>query len=129
MIGTDYFPGIDGIGPKKALNFIRTYKNLEQFILKEYNNYDFGGLTPDIIKKVRKIFLFPDVNEKIDNILWNQPNKSRVLSLLCEEHYLNKDRVVKNLAKFEENYKICRDYFIHQRDTSKTTQITLDSLI
>ena len=38
-------------------------KNIEHLILKEYNNYDFHKLKPDIIKKVRKLYLVPDVNE------------------------------------------------------------------
>ncbi len=129
LVGIDYFSGIDGIGSKKALQFIRKYKSLETLILKEYNNYDFSELNPDIIKKVRKIFLFPDINEQIDNIFWNPANKTRVLSLLCEEHYLNKDRVEKTLDIFEKNYNTSREFFIHQRHKPQTLQITLDNLL
>ena len=129
LIGTDYFPGVSGVGPKKALALIRKYKSLETLILKEYNKYDFGDLNPSIIKKVRKIFLFPDVNEKIDNLLWNPVNKSRTFSLLCEEHHLNKERVEKSLNIFKKNYEICRDHFTHHRQQSKKLQITLDNLI
>lgn len=42
LIGTDYFPGIQGIGPKKALTLIRKYRQLEQVITNE--NYDFSTL-------------------------------------------------------------------------------------
>ena len=129
LIGTDYFPGVYGFGAKKALQLIRKYKSLETFILKEYNNHNLRELNPKIIKKVRKIFLFPDVNEQIDNILWNLPNQTRIISLLCEEHHLNKERVEKNLAKLETSYKKCREYFIHQRKTPQRLQITLDSLL
>ncbi|MFX0023702.1 MAG: hypothetical protein ACFE9S_15350, partial [Candidatus Hermodarchaeota archaeon] len=129
LIGSDYFPGISGFGPKKALALIRKYKSLETLILKEYNNYDFHGLNPDIIKNVRKIFLFPDVNERIDNLIWNPPNKSRIFNLMCEEHHLNKERVENNIEKFKRNYEICRDYFLNQKEQSKTVQITLDNLL
>ncbi|MFW9819182.1 MAG: flap structure-specific endonuclease [Candidatus Thorarchaeota archaeon] len=129
LIGTDYFSGIFGIGPKKALALIRKYKSLETLIMKEYNNYDFSGLNPSIIKEVRKIFLFPDVHERIDNLLWNPPNKSRIFSLMCKEHFLNKDRVERNLDKFEKNYDLCRDHFIHQRQQPKKIQLTLDNLL
>ncbi len=129
LVGIDYFPGIDGIGSKKALQLIRKYKSIETLILKEYNNYDFGELNPDIIKKVRKIFLFPHINEQIDNIFWNPANKTRVLSLLCEEHYLNKERVEKNLDIFEKNYTASREFFIHQRQKPRKFQITLDNLL
>jgi flap endonuclease-1 len=129
LIGTDYFSGVSGVGPKKALTLIRKYKSLETLILKEYNRYDFSGLNPSIIKKVRKILLFPDVNEKIDNLLWNPPDQTRVLSLMCEEHHLNKERVEKGLEKFKKNYELCRDHFLHQRKQPKKLQITLDNLL
>ncbi len=125
MIGTDYFPGIKGIGPKKALHLIRKYKNIEQIIIQEKSNYDFDYLTPEIIKNVRKIFLIPDVIESIDNIHWNHPNRSQVISLLCHEHNLNKERVVRNFDKFETNYENCREYFLFQKKVPKKTQLTL----
>ena len=128
LIGTDYFPGVSGIGSKKALSLVRKYKSLEKIILKEYNKYDFGQLNPDLIKKVRKIFLFPNVKERIDNILWNPPNKARINSLLCEEHHLNKSRVEKNLEQFELNYKKCRNYFIQYKKQPKRLQVTLDNI-
>jgi flap endonuclease-1 len=129
LIGTDYYAGVSGVGPKKALTLIRKYKSLESVIPREYNKYDFNGLNPSNIKEVRKIFLFPDVNEKIDNLLWNPPNESRIFSLMCEEHYLNNDRVEKNLGKFKKNYEICRDYFFHQKQQPIKRQITLDNLL
>ncbi len=129
LIGTDYFPGVFGVGPKKALTLIRKNKSLEAIILKEYNKYDFSELSPSIIKKVRKIFLFPDINERIDNLTWNPPNNSRILSLLCQDHHLNEERVEKGLEKLKRNYEICRDYFIHHRQQPKKFQITLDNLL
>ncbi len=129
LIGTDYFPGITGIGPKKALTLIRKYKNIETLILKEYQNFDFHELTPYIIKRVRKIFVFPEVLESLDNIHWNFPNKTRVMSLLCREHHLDKNRVNSNLAKFEKNYKTCRENFIFKKDYLKPKQATLDYLL
>ena len=126
LIGTDYFPGIHGLGPKKALTLIRKYQQIEQVITNERQNYDFSKLTPEIIKKVRKIFLFPIVNENIEEFLWNPPDKSNVISQLCEDHYLNRERVVNNLEKFEKNYEKCRDFFIYERKQPKSIQLTLD---
>ena len=125
LIGTDYFPGIHGIGPKKALTLIRKYNILESVILNERRNYDFQELTPEIFKKVRKLLLFPDINEHIDNFLWNPPNITRALSLMCEEHYLDRERVIKNLEKFSKNYTTCREYFLFQNKIPKTTQLKL----
>ncbi|MFX0040173.1 MAG: hypothetical protein ACFFCY_05100 [Promethearchaeota archaeon] len=129
LIGTDYFSGVFSFGPKKALSLIRKYKSLETLILKEYRNHDFSDLNPEIIKKVRKIFLFPEINERLDDLMWNSPNKSKIFSLLCKEHNLNKKRVERSLDKFEENYKICRKYFLHQITQPKKFQTTLDRIL
>jgi len=129
LIGTDYFPGIIGIGPKKGLMLIRKYKNIEILISKEYHKYNFHELTTEIIKRVRKIFLFPEVLESLDNIHWNLPNKTRVMELLCREHHLNKNRVNSNLITFEKHYKTCREYFIFKKDCSKPKQAKLDYLL
>jgi flap endonuclease-1 len=129
LIGTDFFPGIQGIGPKKALQLIRKYKSLETIILKEYMNFDFKDLNPEIIKNVRKIFLVPNINESVVNFYWNLPDKPRVLNLLCEQHYLNRIRVIKNLDKLEQNYGECRDYFTSQKIKSKIIQLTLEDTL
>ena len=128
LIGTDYFPGIKGFGPKKSLTLIKKHNQIENVIVQEHNKYDFSGLTPEIIKKVRKIFLFPDVNNSIDNFRWNYPNKSIVLKLLCEEHFLNRERVESNLTKLLNNYEKCKDYFHKMKTTPKSIQLTLDNL-
>ncbi|MFX0002945.1 MAG: hypothetical protein ACFE9C_08520 [Candidatus Hodarchaeota archaeon] len=129
LIGTDYFPGIHGIGPKKALAFIRKYKGLESVISFEKNNYDFRGLTPEIIKKVRKVILVPETITHSDNFIWNSPNKEKVLSLMCEEHHLDKERVVNNLEKFNKDYEKCRDFFVAKKGTPQRVQTTLDQIL
>jgi flap endonuclease-1 len=129
LIGTDYFPGIKGLGPKKSLALIKKHNQIENIIHQEQNKYDFSELTPDIIKKVRKLFLFPDINNSIEIFHWNYPNKSLVLKLLCEEHYLNKERVEGNLTKLSSNYEKCKDYFQKMENTSKSIQLTLDNLV
>ena len=126
LIGTDYFPGIPGLGPKKALTLVRKHKNIEQVITSEKESYDFSGLTPEFIKKIRKIFLFPIVNENIEEITWNPPDKLNVISRLCEEHFLNQERVRNNLDKFEKNYEKCRNFFIYEKKEPKSIQFTLD---
>lgn len=127
LIGTDYFPGINGLGPKKSLALIKNHGQIETVITKEQDNYDFSRLTPEIIKQVRKLFLFPDVNSK-DNFYWNYPNKSTVSKLLCGEHFLNKERVENNISKLLTNYEKCKDYFIKEKNTTRSIQLTLDSL-
>jgi len=124
--GSDYFTGIRGIGPKKALTLIRKYKGLASVIVNERKNFNFSALTPELIKKVRKIILVPEINTQFDNILWNHPNKERAKSLMCEEHHLNKDRVMNNLEKLGRNYEKCRKFFTTNKKMPKKIQLTLD---
>ncbi len=128
LIGTDYFPGIKGIGPKKALNFIKKYDTLERIAFHEKYKYDFSKLPLELLNKIRKIFLFPDINEHITQFYWNLPHSSRVISLLCERHHLNKERVVNNLNKLITNFEKCWTYFTHLDLKPKSIQMTLDRL-
>jgi len=131
LIGTDYFSGIEGIGPKKALTLIKQHYQLESIIKQEENNYNFEKLTPEIIKKIRKIFLVPEVLTRlnIQNICWNAPNKYQINSLLCEEHFLNQTRVQNNLNKLEINFEKCRDWFTKIKDKLHVVQKTLEELL
>jgi len=104
LIGTDYFPGIKEIGPKNALKLIKLNGSIERVIFNEKNKYDFSKLSLDIIKKVRKIFLFPEVLQKYPDIHWDLPHEESVISLLCGDHRLNEERVRNNLEKTVINY-------------------------
>ena len=112
LVGTDYFPGIKGIGPKKALKYIKNHKQIENVITSVNKKYDVSTLTTEVIKTVRKIFLFPEVNKSKENFYWTFPNKPNAVDLLCKEHYLNRERVENNLEKLVSNYQKCRDYFL-----------------
>lgn len=131
LIGTDYFPGIEGIGPKKALKLIKKYLTIESIMNYEMNNYNFDTLSPELVKRIRKIFLLPEVLKKFQNgdICWNSPNDTQVMSLLCEEHHLNKERVQNNLNKLMNNFERCRAYFSPFKNKSPSIQTSLKSLL
>lgn len=129
LVGTDYFPGIKGIGPKKALKYIKNHKQIENVITLVNEKYDVSTLTTEVIKTVRKIFLFPEVNKSTEIFYWNLPNKPNVVDLLCKEHHLNRERVENNLEKLVSNYQKCRDYFLKLQDRPKSIQLTLDKII
>ena len=129
LMGTDYFPGIKGIGPKKALTLIRKYHTIEKIAFHEKDKYDFAQLSMELLHKIRRVFLFPDVNEHINELYWNMPNSSKVMTLLCKDHHLNEDRVHDNLGKLISNFNSCRAYFTHLEAKPRSIQITLDKLI
>jgi len=126
LIGNDYFPGIRKVGPKHAYKFVKKHKSLEKVIRQEKNNYDFFSLSRELIAKVRKIFLLPEVITQYPNLNWSLPNEHKTLFVLCEEHYLNRERVQNNLAKLLANFDKCRDYFEKQKVKPRAVQKTLD---
>jgi flap endonuclease-1 len=128
LIGNDYFPGIKNIGPKHALKFIKNYRNLEKTIKNEREHYDFSTLTQEIIMKVRKIFLLPEVLTQHEDLFWNIPSEQKIDTLLCEEHYLNRERVQNNVLKLINNFEKCRAYFQSNTNDSVVVQKTLDQL-
>jgi flap endonuclease-1 len=128
LIGNDYFPGIRNIGPKHALKFMKSYRNLENTIKHENDSYDFSSLTHEIMMKVRKIFLLPDVLTQYENIMWNLPSEQKIDTLLCEEHFLNRERVQNNVLKLIANFEKCRTYFQSNVNNSVVIQKTLDQL-
>lgn len=129
LIGTDYFPGVKGIGPKKALNLIKKHQQVENIIIEERKQYDFSQLTPEIVKKVRKIFLFPEVSKSVSNFYWNLPNKASTLSLLCENHHLNNERVSNNVDKLVVNYQKCKKFHQRMKKKPSSIQLSLDMVV
>ena len=128
LIGTDYFPGIKNIGPKNAYQFIKKHRSIENVIIEEKGNYDFFPLSSEVIAKVRKIFLLPEVLMEYPNMIWNFPTEQQTLNLLCEDHNLNRERVETNLKKLATNYGKCQIFFSNNKKNPSKKQETIDSI-
>jgi flap endonuclease-1 len=94
LIGTDYNPGIKGIGPKKALSLIRKHGDLDKGMEKE-------GFEIENLEEIRGIFLSPDVTDEYE-LNWTDPDEERVLDFLCGGFDFSEDRVKGALAKISE---------------------------
>lgn len=94
LIGTDFNPGIKGVGVKTALKLIKKHHRIERLIAESkiereaIENYEL----------VRAIFLQPDVNESYE-LRWGTLDERRVKEFLCEEHDFAEERVSKVLSK------------------------------
>lgn len=95
LVGTDFNPGIKGIGVKSALKLIRKHHSIEKLIaeseiekIEGIENYEL----------VRHIFLQPDVTESYE-IIWGTPDEGKVKEFLCEEHDFSEERVSKALER------------------------------
>jgi len=96
LIGTDFNEGIKGIGPKKSLDLIKKYVNVENAIATIGSD---SAPSFDEIKEIRKIFLEPVV-EKNYSINWKGADRKEVIEILCHKHQFKKDRVEPFLNKY-----------------------------
>ncbi|MEM2181961.1 MAG: flap endonuclease-1 [Nitrososphaerota archaeon] len=98
LIGTDYFEGIKGIGPKKAYNYIKQYGKVERVLISINETLQFD------LEAVRELFRNPEVtnNYKLE---WKEIDKERVKRILCDEHDFSEERIDKALASVIETTK------------------------
>lgn len=85
LIGTDYNPGgIKGIGPKKAIDIVKSGK------FNEYGEFD----------KISELFLNPDVTDNYQ-ISFQKPVKDRIIKILCDKFEFSELRVEKGIERME----------------------------
>ncbi|MFX1487876.1 MAG: flap endonuclease-1 [Promethearchaeota archaeon] len=114
LIGTDFFPGVKGIGQKTALDLIQKYGSLENII---HNNVTVGKkeiqLDPEVVEQIKKIFLNPDVKKDYKVGKSKKINFESVEELLIEQHNFSRQRVENALDR------------LRKLDSSKV-QVSLD---
>ncbi len=92
LVGTDFNPGIMGVGPKKALKLIKQYGDLASTLGSL-------GVDPEGMEQVEAIFL---QYERTDDyrLQWTPPDRERVLDMLCGEYGFSEKRVAGALDKY-----------------------------
>ena len=99
LIGTDFYPGIKGIGQHTALDLIKQHGSLENIIKKKITiRKKTIDIDLDIVNEIKEIFLKPDVNISYSKPKWKGVNYDKVEELLIEEHNFSSQRV-KNAMK------------------------------
>ena len=101
LMGTDFNPGIDGIGPKKGLKLVQEFGNAEgalEKIGKEIVNLD----------EIRSLFLNHPHVEFVPE--WRMPDAESTISYLCNDYSFNRSRVEKALGKFIEAKSKARQF-------------------
>ncbi len=117
LIGTDFFPGIKGIGQHKALELIKKYESIENIIKEDIQIGKIKiEIDKDVIEQVKNIFLNPDVREDYPKVRWQKIDYEKIEELLIEQHNFSKSRVENALER------------LRKIDSSKT-QISLDSFL
>lgn len=95
LVGTDFNPGIKGIGVKKAQKLIKKHHSIEKVIDEAAIGTNVGIENYEL---VRNIFLNPDVNKSYE-LKWGTPEEGKVKEFLCKEHDFSEERVSKALEK------------------------------
>jgi flap endonuclease-1 len=92
LVGTDFHPGIKGIGPKKALGLVKRHGAIE--LMAPEVREAFG---PDL-NRLRQIYLEPDVSDGY-RVASGRCDVDAVVHFLCDEHEFARDRVMAALER------------------------------
>jgi len=95
LIGTDFNPGVRGVGPKTAVRLLREYHSLSSL------PSDVRQSLPDNVDAIREFFLHPPV-APIDQIVPGALDPEGLRKFLCDERDFNATRVeslVQRLSK------------------------------
>jgi len=93
LVGTDFNPGVKGIGPKKSLKLLKEYGTLEKVI--EEKEIEVEGY-----QETREIFLDHKVTDEYE-LEWAFPSTDNIKSFLCEGRGFSETRVSSALKRME----------------------------
>ena len=97
LVGTDYAPGVESVGPKTALKLVKEHKTLEKIL----ENVEWRGEVD--AKEILNFFLKPPVADKYE-IEWKETERDKILEFMVEEHYFARERVEKVIDKLQQSF-------------------------
>jgi flap endonuclease-1 len=105
LVGTDYHPGVPGIGPRTALKLLQAHGRIEDVIAATPGrDWSALGITSHnqpfsaFIDASRARFLQPDVTTRVKDVEWQTADAGVVRQFLLERHSFSPDLVEKALA-------------------------------
>jgi flap endonuclease-1 len=96
LVGTDFNPGIRGIGAKTGLSLIKKYGNVES-ALKE------KGKNVENLDEIREFFKNPPV-EVVPELKFKSPDREGIINYLCTMHSFSESRINSMLDQIDKNY-------------------------
>jgi flap endonuclease-1 len=94
LVGTDYNPGVHGIGPKKALALVREHQRIEDL------PKDIREQLPPDYDAIRDLFRHPPLLEQYE-LRQGPVDPEGVVSFLCAEKDFSRERVAQVLERLE----------------------------
>jgi len=96
LVGTDFFDGIKGIGPKKALKLVKEFGFIDEM------PGEIRDAIGPALAEIRRIFLKPDVTE--DYLTeFAKPDWDGIIHFLCDEREFSRERVTAALKRAYES--------------------------
>ncbi len=95
LVGTDFNPGIKGIGPKTALKLIKKHGTLEAAL-------DAREKSVENADAIRAIFLQPTVKSDYE-LEWHAPDEAAIHALLCDEFEFKDATVERSLERIRKS--------------------------
>ncbi len=92
LVGTDFNPGIKGIGPKTAIKIIQK------------DEFEKHAKDMPVRKELENIFLKPAVATGF-TLRWKAPKPAKIRELLIEKHDFSESRVESTIKKIQNAYK------------------------
>jgi len=96
LVGNDFEPGVEGIGPKKALDFVKKHPTLDSLLDSDIKDKLEGLNFPEVYD----IFAKPDVTGTYD-IKPGTLDREEVKRILCTEHSFSQERINSTLDRLE----------------------------
>ncbi|MEM5836332.1 MAG: flap endonuclease-1 [Candidatus Aenigmatarchaeota archaeon] len=97
LVGTDYNPGIEKVGPKTALKLVKECKTLNKILEKvEWQ----GEVDPE---EIYNFFLEPPVTEDF-KIEFRKPDEEKIIKFMVEEHDFSRERVEKVIQILQKSF-------------------------
>ncbi len=110
LIGTDYNPGIRGIGPKKGLKLIKENGTLDSALQAAGQSIPDGDV-------IREIFLH---GERLDDyrLEWKVPQRDKVVAFMCEDHGFSEQRINSALDRLEKKKPVKKPEVLSKSQSS-----------
>ena len=102
LIGTDFYPGIKGIGQHTALSLIKEHRSIENMVKNEVvASRKKIDLDASLIRQIKQIFLDPKVKKDYKELKWEKIQYEKITEILVETHNFSKTRVENALDRLK----------------------------
>ncbi|XP_034105819.1 flap endonuclease 1 [Drosophila nasuta] len=93
LMGCDYCESIKGVGPKRAIELIKSYRDIET-ILENIDTTKYTVPENWNYKRARELFIEPDVADaSAIDLKWTEPDEEGLVQFLCGDRQFNEERV------------------------------------